>query len=536
MNNGIVVQDNYNELFVNNSLPLNGIGKNSNIDGINGPNFGLYDPNNIVLVFDTSKEPANLQVSVPLGGSGVDCIIFWGDGTSETHTTTGFKTHVYEKPGIYIVQVGGTMRTLSFGSGASTTDNKLKLVRCLSFGETGLTSLSSGFRNCPNLIQCPNKLPSDSKVTDISDLFNGCTLFNDASLSSWDTSSISSMFRTFLLAISFNQPLNNWNTSAVTNMANMFQNATSFDQPLNNWNTSAVTNMQFMFVGTRFNQNIESWNTALVTTMSNMFNNCQLFNQPLNNWNTSAVTDISNMFASATSFDQPLDNWNTASVTNMANVFFTCSSFNQPLNNWNTSAVTTMASMFRNANAFNQPLNNWNTSSVTNMDDMFGRTIGNPSFSQDISNWDIRKVTNMTNMFNTNAWGTANYDAALTAWADLADDDLRTQTITSFATLSGGTQTRVTSNNHGMVAGSRVNISGTTNYDGDYNVLAAATNTFDIAKAFVANDATGTMKHRRSRNVVAGFGTNKYSIGTPTTKRGVLTGTYLWTITDGGQA
>jgi surface protein len=239
------------------------------------------------------------------------------------------------------------------------------------------------------------------------------------------------------------------------------------------------------------------------------------------------------MFSGASAFNSDISGWNTASVTNMAAAFQNATAFNQPIETWNTAAVTAMDSMFSGATAFNQPIGNWNVANVGPMNSMFGGA--GHAFAQDISGWNIRRVTSMSGMFTGNNWGTANYDAALTAWADLADDDLKSQAITAFGTLSSGTQTRVTSNGHGMVAGSRVNISGTTNYDGDYNVLAAGTNTFDIAKAFVSNDATGTMKHRRSRNITANFGSNKYSTGTATTKRGVLTGTYSWTITDGGQ-
>jgi surface protein len=437
-----------------------------------------------VLVFDTSLEPANNTVSVPVQGSSPNCTINWGDGTSETHTTTGFKTHTYGSAGVYVVQISGTMRTLQFGSGASSTNNKLKLVRCLSFGEIGITSLNNGFGNCPNLIQCPASLPQESNVTNLAACFFGCTTFNDARIAGW-------------------------NTAAVTGMNSVFHNATAFNAPIGSWNTASVSNMFSAFAGA----------TA--------------FNAPIGQWNTGSVTSMQSMFSGASAFNQDISGWNTASVTNMTAAFLNATAFNQPIGGWNTAAVTAMQSMFNGATAFNQPIGNWNVANVSAMSNMFGGT--GHAFAQDISGWNIRKVTGMEGMCTGNNWGTANYDAALTAWADLADDDLKTQAITAFATLSSGTQTRVTSNGHGMAAGSRVNISGTTNYDGDYNVVAAATNTFDIAKAFVANDATGTMKHRRSRNVTAGFGSNKYSTGTATTKRGVLTGTYSWTITDGGQ-
>jgi surface protein len=398
-----------------------------------------FNPNNLVLVYDTSLEPENNTISVPLNGT-VNCTIDWGDGSSESHTTTGFKTHTYANPGVYVVQISGTMTILNYGNFGSAFNNRAKLVRCLSFGSVGLTSLDRGFQSCVNLIQCPASLPTTSNVTALTNTFAFCNTFNDSRIAQWNLSTVGAIAGIFFRANAFNQP-------------------------------------------------IGSWDTANVATMNNAFDGANAFNQPIGSWDT-------------------------ASVLNMANMFNGATDFNQPIGSWNTAAVTSTFQMFLNAT----------------------------SFSQDISGWDIRKVTNMGSMFSGSSWGTVNYDAALGAWADLADVDLTirntantSQAITAFATLSAGTQTRVTSNGHGLVAGSRVNISGTTNYDGDYNVLAASANTFDIAVTFVANDATGTMRHRRSRNVTAGFGTNKYNAGAPTTARGVLTTTYDWSITDGGQ-
>ena len=160
---------------------------------------------------------------------------------------------------------------------------------------------------------------------------------------------------------------------------------------------------------------------------------------------------------------------------------------------------------------------------------------GCAAFNQDISGWDIRKVTSLSAvLLSSGAWSTANYDAALIAWAALADTDLKTQAITSFAV--SGVNTLATSSGHGMAPGSRVNITGTTNYNGDYNVIAASGTTFTFARTFVANETTGILNVRRSRNVpFVVTASTKYSAGAAATARGVLTGTYGWTITDGGQ-
>ena len=519
-----------------------------------------FNPNNLVLVFDTSLEPANLTVSVPINNvsGSPNVTIDWGDGTTSTATSNGFVTKTYATPGIKVVQVSGTMTRFSYGTGASSTNNKLKLVRCLSFGNLGIIALNSGFQNCANLIQCPANLPTTSNVANLADCFSGCAAFNDArvgswntatvttmtslfsgatvfnqDIGSWNTASVSTMNAMFFNAAAFNQDIGSWNTANVTLMNSMFQSAAAFNQDIGSWNTANVTNMALMFFGaSAFNQDIGSWDTAEVTGMGSMFNGASAFNQNIGSWNTAKVTSMASMFQNASAFNQDIGSWETATVTSMANMFLSASAFNQDIGSWNTANVTNMNNVFFAAPVFNQDIGSWNTANVTNMAQMFN---GASAFSQDISGWDIRKVTTMAGMLTGSSWGTANYDAALEAWADLADTSLKTQAITAFATLSGGTQTRVTSNGHGMVAGSRVNISGTTNYDGDYNVLAATVNTFDIAAAFVANDATGTMEHRRSRNVIAGFGANKYNAGAPTTARGVLTTTYNWSITDGGQ-
>lgn len=209
--------------------------------------------------------------------------------------------------------------------------------------------------------------------------------------------------------------------------------------------------------------------------------------------------------------------------------------FNQPVGGWNTGSVVTMVNMFSTASAFNQPIGGWDVSNVLNMQGMFTSAT---SFSADISTWDIRRCGSMGSSFvSGTAWGTANYDAALQAWAALPDEDLTTGSISAFATNGAGS-TLVTSVGHGLPAGftHRVEIRGTTNYNGTYNVSVSSADAFAIPVNFVADDATGTFAQRRRTGISASFGSNKYSAGAAATSRGVLTGTYGWAITDGGQA
>jgi surface protein len=278
-----------------------------------GPNG--YNPDNLALLFDTSL--GNTTVEIPLAGT-VNCTVDWGDGLSDSYTTTGTKSHTYAGAGVYIVQVSGTLT--GFGSNVARPE----LRACLSFGEIGLTSLSSAFRSCANLTQVPALLPTTSSVTNMISMFSGASSFNQG-IGGWDTSSVTSMFSMFFSASSFNQDIGGWDTSSVTNMSLMFFSASSFNQDIGGWDTSSVTDMQGMFANaTAFNQDIGGWDTSSVTNMQGMFGNATAFNQDIGSWDIGEVTDMANMFVavtlSTTNYDALLIGW--AALTVQPNVPF----------------------------------------------------------------------------------------------------------------------------------------------------------------------------------------------------------------------
>ena len=73
-----------------------------------------------------------------------------------------------------------------------------------------------------------------SGITDMSWLFYESNFNGD--ISSWDTSSVTTMWAMFLRCTSFNQDLTYWDTSNVTNMSGMFSGATSFNHDINKKN------------------------------------------------------------------------------------------------------------------------------------------------------------------------------------------------------------------------------------------------------------------------------------------------------------
>lgn len=69
-----------------------------------------------------------------------------------------------------------------------------------------------------------------------------------------------------------------------------------------------------------------------------------------------------------------------------------------------------------------------------------------------------------------------------------------TGAITAYADAGGG-QVTVTSAGHTLVNGDIVTISGSTNYNGIFEVANVAAGTFEITDAFVADDAAGTFRN-----------------------------------------
>ena len=120
----------------------------------------------------------------------------------------------------------------------------------------------------------------------------------------------------------FHEDISSWDTSSVTTMKHMFTDAGSFKQDISGWDTSSVTDMAGMFQrAIYFNQDISGWDTAQVTNMRAMFASAKRFNQDISGWDTAQVTDMYGMFASAFSFNQDISRWNTAKVTNMMSMF-----------------------------------------------------------------------------------------------------------------------------------------------------------------------------------------------------------------------
>ena len=121
-------------------------------------------------------------------------------------------------------------------------------------------------------------------------------------------------------------------TSGVSDMSSLFQDYMSQRQDryrrfphgdISSWDTSSVTTMKYMFTDAgSFKQDISGWDTSSVTDMAGMFNGAYFFNQDISGWDTAQVTNMRAMFDGAYSFNQDISGWDTAQVTDMYAMFF----------------------------------------------------------------------------------------------------------------------------------------------------------------------------------------------------------------------
>ncbi|MFX0009623.1 MAG: BspA family leucine-rich repeat surface protein [Candidatus Hermodarchaeota archaeon] len=408
-----------------------------------------------------------MQVRLPLQWNGTyNFVIDWGDNQNDTITSWNqpSATHTYLPPGVYNINITGTIIGWSFNNGG----DRLKLLEIIQWGSLRLTNSGGYFYGCSNLNLKATDNLNLTGITNFREFFKNCdNLGSSGNMNGWDVSSAKDMSYMFFNAYSFNQSIESWDVSQVTDMSSMFREAHAFNQPIGNWSVSKVKKMDFLFTNAYlFNHSIEAWDVSSVTDMSEMFAQARSFNQPIGSWDLSNTKDISFMFAQAVkfnqfignwnvssvtnmmslfqtaisfnqyignwdvsnvvdmsytfsmafSFDQPLADWDVSNVLNMIGMFFEAYSFNQPIGMWDVSSVTMMTGMFLQASKFNQPLGNWDVSNVINMQEMFYEAT---SFNQPIGEWDVSSVTDMTDMFKGVSLSTRNYDNLLVGWAQL---------------------------------------------------------------------------------------------------------------------
>ena len=434
---------------------------------------------------DNSGDSANDQVALPLLYSGTYYFtVYWGDDSFDiiTEYNDDAVTHTYSSPGEYVLTIYGEINGWAFSPDASSDyGDARKILEISSWGPLQFGNKKGHFYNARNLVVTATDIPGLSDTTSLDHSFYyNTSLTTVPNMESWDVSNVDDMSCVFYRAANFNQNIGNWLVSNVTNMSEMFSGASSFNQDISSWDVSSVTDMRGMFSGAEaFNKNIGSWTVTNVKNMSSMFSGAIIFNQNIGSWNVSSVTDMSRMFAGAQNFNQDIGSWTVSNVRYMQQMFQNAENFDQPIGGWTVSSVLEMWQMFDGATLFNKDIGSWNVSNVTDMVAMFQNA---EHFNQDLSSWNVSNVMGMVNMFK----GAVAFDQDISAW------DI-TNVIGMDYMFSGVTLS-------------------TANYDA-------------ILIGWAAEDVYD--------NIYFSGGSSRYS-SAAVSARAVLTGTYGWTIKDGG--
>lgn len=451
-----------------------------------------------------------------------------------------------------------------------------------------LTSIANCFRDCKSFDQDVNGWDV-SGVTNFGGVFSASsgsrsTIYS-GSLNDWDVSN-GTTFRDFArFAIAFSGDISNWeiNTSSSVTLLDMMYAANSWDSDVGtkvinaglpdeyvSWDVSQVTDFTRAFYGCgTFTNNgsdsIKYWNISGVTTMLATFGNCGNFNQPINTlsvpagtvgnasayvaWDMSNKTSIASLLQGCSSFDQELTDWDVSSCTSLSNLFYACSSFtnggvggtgvgldtwdvalntnlqgtfagtpfSHDLSTWNTTAVTNMTSCFQDWSGTNDTLmSSWDTSNVTSFSQCFYSGL-NRSQNMDIGGWN----TSSSNTFNKMFFRRTGFNRDLSSWNTSLVQNMY-QMFFSCTTFGP--------NQAGTVA--NWSIASLTNAGDMFGGGGLSTANYDS----ILDSTTGWASQATIQSGVAfGVSNTQYTAGgNAEAGRNILTGTYGWTITDGG--
>ncbi|WP_075344006.1 BspA family leucine-rich repeat surface protein [Tenacibaculum agarivorans] len=363
--------------------------------GVSDGGLGCSSTDFFITTWQTTS--ANESITIPTTGSGYNYTVDWGDGSFDTNMT-GNASHVYATAGIHRVKISGNFPRIYFNN----LGDKNKITSIDQWGSQQWTSMESAFYGCSNLELNVSDSPDLSSVTSMERMFMGTTNIVDNEAS-----------------------MNSWNTSTITNMANMFANSI-FDFNISSWNVGNVTNFFRMFDGnTAFNQNITGWNIGENVTgtinMSVMFKDTNNFNQPIGNWDVSKVTSMNGMFQGAKKFNQSLANWNVSNVTEFISMFEDAEMFNQSLGDWDISSATKMNDMLKNSvvstNNYDTTLIGWANLEVGETKIPTGVTFNANTIQYCLGETDRNKLTNSPYNWNITDGGTnCSDDFFITTW------------------------------------------------------------------------------------------------------------------------
>lgn len=371
--------------------------------------------------------------------STVNAEVDWGDGTSDTVTSSAEAVHTYATAGTHTITVTGTINGWSyyFANQDGVSVDKDQMGNVSQWGSF-LVDEDVTFYQCTNMtVSATDRL----KFTDTYNFgywFFGTTSMTSIDVSNWDISSMTSLRRMFSTTGLTSIDISSWDTSNIENMEGLFNNSESLAAitGIENLDLTSLTNAGGLlerctsYVTGTFDfswftpPNVVITNSLFANTeatsidmsggfasanASFMFSNCtELVSVNATNLDLSNATNTTRMFADCSNLTTITghEDWVISSSTNANYMFTECAALTT-LNSagWTFGSLVSAYAMFYNASSLaNIDVSAWDMSTCTSVGFMFGGN-RNMSFTNlDLSNWTISPVSFGADTLNAMSW------------------------------------------------------------------------------------------------------------------------------------
>ena len=156
-------------------------------------------------------------------------------------------------------------------------------------------------------------------------VYNGnpkAATFVGTAISKWDTTSATSLYRTFWDASEMNADLSGWKVAKVVTLRSTFDGASKFTGTgLSAWDTASATSLAYTFKGaSEMNADLSGWKVAKVVTLQSTFYGASKFTGTgVDTWDVTKVNSMVSTFYSTTSLTtcnkrKIADAWKSSSV------------------------------------------------------------------------------------------------------------------------------------------------------------------------------------------------------------------------------
>ena len=371
--------------------------------------------------------------------STVNAEVDWGDGTSDTVTSSAEAMHTYATAGTHTITVTGTINGWSYyyanQDGVSVDKDQLGDV---SQWGSFLVDEDVTFYQCTNMTVSATDTLKFTDNYSFGFWFFGTTSMTSIDVSNWDISSMTSLRRMFATTGLTSIDISSWDTANIENMEGLFNNSESLATitGIENLDLTSLTNAGGLlerctsYVTGAFDfswftpPNVVITNSLFANTeatsidmsggfasavASFMFSNCtELVSVNATNFDLSSANNTTRMFSDCSNLTTITghEDWVISSSTNANYMFTECTSLTT-LNSagWTFGSLVSAYAMFYNATSVaNIDVSAWDMSTCTSVGFMFGGN-RNMSFTNlDLSNWSLAPVSFGADTLNAMSW------------------------------------------------------------------------------------------------------------------------------------